>query len=248
MNHNKFKIKTNKRSFLMKVKIVTIFGLLLGAALVAGCGIIPGLGNNSNTPPSTPVGPINSNYPNAISPAQQLILGTMNLQDNLAVTPDEAAQLVPLWEAYQTLATSNTAAPQELQATLVQVEQAMTPDQVQAIVNMKLTRQDMGAILQQQGITFGARGTGTPRAFGGGGGGFGGGPGGGGFGGSGFGGGGATPNPQAIATFRARAASGAANAGLVRVLIRFLQSKNPALAPSSTPLPATPLSSETPTP
>ena len=31
----------------------------------------------------------------------------------------------------------------------------MTPDQVQAIVNMKLTRQDMATILQQQGITFG---------------------------------------------------------------------------------------------
>jgi len=246
----------------MKAKIVAIFSLVLGAALIAGCGIIPGL-NNSSTPPSTPVGPINSNYSNAISPAQQLILGTMNLQGNLTVTPDEATQLLPLWEAYQTLATSNTAAPEELQATLMGVEQAMTPDQIQAIVNMKLTRQEMGTILQQQGITFGARGTGTPRAGGGGfggggfggggfgGGGFGGGGfGGGGFGGGGFGGGGSTPNPQAIATFRARASSGAAsNAGLVRLLIRFLQEKNPALAPSATPSTATtPMPSETPTP
>jgi hypothetical protein len=233
----------------MKTKMVVIISLLLGAALIAGCGIIPGLATNSNEPPSTPVGPINSNYTNAISPAQQLILGTMNLQGNQAVTPDEATQLLPLWEAYQTLATSNTAAPEELQATLMQVEQAMTPEQIQAIVNMKLTRQDMGAILQAQGITFGARGTGTPGAGGGfrtgGGGGFGGGGGGpiyiggggpgGGFGGGGFGGAGSTPNPSAIATFRARASSGAANAGLVRLLIRFLQQKNPALVPSATP-------------
>ena len=253
----------------MKVKIVAIFSLLLGAALIAGCGVIPGLGSSSNIPPSTPVGPINSNYSNAISPAQQLILGTMNLQGNLAVTPDEAAQLVPLWEAYQTLSTSNTAAPEELQAALVQVEQTMTPDQVQAIVNMKLTRQSMGAIFQQLGISLGgARGTGTPRAggggFGGGGGGVfvgggggggipgvtrGGGGGGGGFGG-GFGGGGSTPNPQAIATFRARGSSAAANAGLVRVLIQFLKSKNPALSASATPSAAiaTPMPSETPTP
>ena len=139
----------------MKGKIVVIISLLLGAALIAGCGIIPGLGSNSNTPPSTPVGPINSNYSNAISPAQQLILGTMNLQGNLDITPNEAAQLLPYWEAYQTLITSNTASPLELQASLVGVEQAMTPDQVQAIANMKLTRQDMGTILQQQGITFG---------------------------------------------------------------------------------------------
>ena len=247
----------------MKAKIVAIFSLLLGAALIAGCGVIPGLGSSSNVPPSTPVGPINANYSNAISPAQQLILGTMNLQGNLAVTPDEAAQLVPLWEAYQTLSTSNTAAPEELQAALVQVEQTMTPDQVQAIVNMKLTRQSMGAIFQQLGISLGgARGTGTPRAggggFGGGGGGiFVGGGGGGipgvtrGGGGGGFGGGGGSaPNPQAIATFRARASSGAANAGLVRVLIQFLKSKNPALSASATPSAAiaTPMPSETPTP
>ncbi len=252
----------------MKTKIVMIISLLLGAALIAGCGIIPGLGSNSNTPPSTPVGPINSNYANAISPAQQLILGTMNLQGNLAITPDEAAKLYPLWEAYQALATSNTAAPEELQATLVQVEQAMTPDQVQAIVSMKLTRQNMESILQAQGITFGARGTGTPGAsgsrgggfggggFGGGGGGFGGGGGGfggggGGFGGGGFGGAGSTPNPSAIATFQARRSSGAANVGLVRLLIRFLQEKNPALAPSATPSANTtpaPMPSETPTP
>ena len=69
----------------MKVKIAAVFSLLLGAALIAACGIIPGL-NNSSTPPSTPVGPINSNYSNAISPAQQLILGTMNLQGNLEVS------------------------------------------------------------------------------------------------------------------------------------------------------------------
>src|SRR5271157_3301726 len=158
---NKSLIKQTKRSYSMKVKIVVIISLLLGAALVAGCGIIPGLGSNSNTPPSTPIGPINSSYSNAISPAQQLILGTINLQGNLVITPNEAAQLVPLWEAYQTLSISNTASPLELQATLVQVEQTMTPDQVQSIVNMKLTRQDMGTIFQQLGISFGGRGTGT---------------------------------------------------------------------------------------
>ena len=148
----------------MKAKIVAISSLIFVLAFTAGCGLLPGSGNSS-TPPSTPVGPINSNYSNAISPAQQLILGTMNLQGNLEVTPDEAAQLYPLWEAYQTLSTSNTASPLELQATLVGVEQAMTPDQVQAIVNMKLTRQDMAIILQQQGVSFGGRGgSGTPRA------------------------------------------------------------------------------------
>ena len=70
----------------MKAKIVAISSLMFVLVFTAGCGLIPGSGNSS-TPPSTPVGPINSNYSNAISPAQQLILGTMNLQGNLEVTP-----------------------------------------------------------------------------------------------------------------------------------------------------------------
>ena len=227
----------------MKTKIVSISSLLFVLIFTAGCGLLPG---SSSTPPSTPVGPINSNYSNAISPAQQLILGTMNLQGNLVVTLDEATQLLPFWEAYKDLSTSNTASPLELQATLVGVEQAMTPAQVQAIVNMKLTSQDMATILQQQGVTSGARGgSGTPRATGVGGGGFGGGGGGGipGVTGGGGGGdlavaassGGGTPNPQAIATLRARASTGAANTGLVSLVIKFLEKTNPSLAPTATP-------------
>ena len=224
----------------MKAKIVAISGLMFVLVFTAGCSLIPG---SSSTPPSTPVGPINSNYSNGISPAQQLILGTMNLQGNLVVTRGEAAQLVPLWEMYQTLITSSTASPLELQATLVGIEQAMTPDQVQAIVNMKLTSQDMATIMQQKGVTSSARGgSGTPRATGGGGGGFGGGGGGGGIpgvtsggGGGGISSGGGTSNPQAISTLRAKASTGAANAGLVSLIIKFLEKTNPSLAPSATP-------------
>jgi len=244
----------------MKAKIVAISSLIFVLTFSAGCGLIPG---SSSTPPSTPVGPINSNYSSAITPAQQLILGTMNLQANLVVTPNEATQLLPYWEAYQTLITSSAASPLELQATLVGVEQAMTADQVQAIVNMKLTSQDMATILQQQGVASGARGgSGTPRATGGGGGGFGGGgsgggipgvtSGGGGSGGGGIGSGGGTPNPQAVSTLRARASTGAANTGLVSLLIKFLEKTNPSLAPSATPsaMPstATPAPTATPNP
>jgi hypothetical protein len=225
----------------MKAKIVAISSLMLVLIFTAGCGLIPG---SSSTPPSTPVGPINSNYSNAISPAQQLLLGTMNLQGSLVITSDEATQLLPFWEAYQDLSTSSTTSPLELQASLVGAEQAMTPDQVQAIVNMKLTSQDMATILQQQGVTSGARGgSSTSRATGAGGGGFGGGGGGvpgvTGGGGGGIGSGGGTPNPQAIATLRAKASTGAANAGLVSLMIKFLEKTNPSLAPSAMPSPAT---------
>ena len=228
----------------MKAKIVAMSSLICVLTFTAGCGLIPG---SSSTPSSTPVGPINSNYSNAISPAQQLLLGTMNLQGSLVITSDEAAQLLPFWEAYQDLSTSSTTSPLELQATLVGVEQDMTPDQVQAIVNMKLTSQDMATILQQQGGISGARGgSGTSRATGTGGGGFAGGGGGvpgvtsGGGSGGGITSGGGTPNPQAIATLRAKASTNAANAGLVSLIIKFLEKTNPSLAPSATPSAAPP--------
>ena len=117
----------------------------------------------------------------------------------------------------------------------------------------------MATILQQQGVASGARGgSGTSRATGAGGGGFGGGggggipgvtSGGGGGGGSGGGGissGGGTPNPQAISTLRAKASTGAANAGLVGLIIKFLEKTNPSLAPSATP--SAILSTATPAP
>jgi hypothetical protein len=238
----------------MKAKIVAISSLMFVLIFTTGCGLIPG---SSSTPPSTPVGPINSNYSNAISPAQQLILGTMNLQGSLVVTLDEATQLLPFWEAYRDLSTSSTASPLELQATLVGVEQAMTPDQVQAIVNMKLTSQDMATILQQQGVTQGATrgGSGTSRGTGAGGGGFAGGGGGGGIpgvtGGGGGGGGGisggGTPNPQAISTLRAKASTGAANTALVSLIIKFLEKTNPSLAPTATPSAITSTATAAPT-
>ena len=76
----------------MKINFAKIPTLILLSAIASGCGMLPG--TNPSAPPSTPIGPINSNYSNAISPAQQLIIGTMNLKGNLVVSSDEAAQLV----------------------------------------------------------------------------------------------------------------------------------------------------------
>jgi hypothetical protein len=129
--------------------------------------------------------------------AESLLIGTLKLQGTgNAITASQAAALVPLWQAYAQLTGSNTAAQAEIDAVVTQIQQTLNPAQDQAIIAMKLTRQDMFTEMSSLGVTNGgANGTPgfrlTPRAGGGGGGFFAGGAGGAGGGGGFPGGGGA---------------------------------------------------------
>ena len=107
--------------------------------------------------------------------AESLVVGTLKLQGTSnAINATQAAALVPLWQAYAQLTGSNTAAQAEIDAVVTQIQQTMTPAQVQAITAMKLTRKDMTGEMSSLGLTNGgANGTPgfrlTPRAGGGGG-------------------------------------------------------------------------------
>jgi hypothetical protein len=132
--------------------------------------------------------------------AESLLIGTLKLQDTSnAVNATQAAALVPLWQAYAQLTGSNTAAQAEIDAVVTQIQQTLTPAQVQAITTMKLTRQDMYTEMSSLGLSNGTGANGTPgfsftpRAGGGTGGARGGGGGGGFFPGGGAPGGGGPP-------------------------------------------------------
>ena len=77
--------------------------------------------------------------------------------------PTQAAALVPLWQAYAQLTSSNTAAQAEIDAVVSQIQSTMTPQQVQAITAMKLTRQDLSHHDEHLGLTNGFGGNGTGR-------------------------------------------------------------------------------------
>jgi hypothetical protein len=165
--------------------------------------------NGSSNSPVANATPGARNFTNQPLPlAESLVVGTFKLEGTPnAITPAQATALVPLWQAYAQLTSSNTAAQAEIDSVVSQIQSTMTSQQLQAITAMKLTRQDLATEMTALGITNGfvANGTTTPRAPGaaggggrGGGGFFTGGGGGGGFGG--FGGGGTsgtrpTPNP-----------------------------------------------------
>jgi hypothetical protein len=168
--------------------------------------------------------------------AMQLVVGTFKLEKTAnAVTADQAVKLLPLWQVYKDLSVSTSAAQEEINALADQIQGTMTPEQVQAISDMKLTRRDISQIMQDLGVESANRpnASGTPRPNGGQGGNFpGGGPGGGppGGGGPGFG---QNQSPQQIATFQAsRSQNGGGNGQFNRIppalfdaLIKLLESK-----------------------
>jgi hypothetical protein len=205
-------MKTKKFIFPLAAVILVLIIVL------AACGAKPGSTTaqtgNSNNPVANGT-PGAANFTTRPLPlAESLVIGTFKLSGTSnALTATQASALVPLWQAYAQLTSSNTAAQAEVDAVVSQIQSTMSSQQVQAITAMKLTRQDLSTTMASMGLSNGfgnGSGTpgfnGTPRASGGGGGGGfpGGGGGGGGFGGGGVPGTGGTgtrptPNPTQIA-------------------------------------------------
>jgi len=83
----------------------------------------------------------------------KLAIGTLKLEGtDLAVQADQAAELLPLWLAYQSLSGSSTAASVEIQAVIDQIGETLTPEQAQAIEAMDLSSQSMVELMQSLGL------------------------------------------------------------------------------------------------
>ena len=84
----------------------------------------------------------------------QLLVGTIKLESTtLAVTSDQADELLPLWETLQSLASSGTAASQEVDAVVSQIKSTMSTEQISSITAMKLSQQDLAAAIVDTGAS-----------------------------------------------------------------------------------------------
>jgi len=89
-----------------------------------------------------------------------LALGTLTLEDtDDAVTPQQATELLPLWQMLQSGSLQGDA---ETQAVLKQIEGAMTEPQRASIAAMGSTFDDMQGWMEEQGIEMPARPEGGP--------------------------------------------------------------------------------------
>lgn len=83
----------------------------------------------------------------------KLAIGILKLEGtDLAITREQAANLLPLWKAAKTLAASDTTTQDEINALYQQIEEALTPEQLNAIKTMTWTTQEIQTLMQSFGI------------------------------------------------------------------------------------------------
>jgi hypothetical protein len=82
------------------------------------------------------------------------VVGTLQLEGTeQAVTSEQAQELLPMWQVYQDISNSSTAAQSEIDGLVEQIQETMSAGQMQAITVMNLTQQDVSATIQAQNIT-----------------------------------------------------------------------------------------------
>jgi len=149
----------------MKTKFL-IF-CLSAALILSACSTPDGAATSAAQAGATATpGILSENYSGALPVNSQLALGTIKLKDTPdAITAEQAAVLLPLWQALQTLSTKTTASQIEVNALIGQIQETMKPNQLQTIAGFKLTQADTQAVLQALGGANGFAGrNGTPVA------------------------------------------------------------------------------------
>lgn len=161
----------------MKNKILVFMGaLLVFSLLLTACGGSAGQANseettnqpsaagssgNDNPSQSTSRPGISENFQDAMPISTQLGFGTLLLEDTeYAVTPAQAAELLPLWKAARSLSDSDTVADAEMEAIFNQIEDTMSSEQISAISELQMNQEEMAQLMEDLGISFGGGGFG----------------------------------------------------------------------------------------
>jgi len=111
-----------------KSYVLITFFLILG---LAACSSSSGSTSTSTTTTS-------------LSLEGELLVGTLKLENtDLAVTTDQASELLPLWEALASLADSDIASSLEVEAVVQQIKDTMSSEQITEIDAMGLTQNDL---------------------------------------------------------------------------------------------------------
>jgi hypothetical protein len=142
-----------------RFSVLTLFIVL--ALVLAACGS-PAAATSLPSAETYTSPSLDTTYTNALPARMQLSLGTLKLAETgTPVTPEQAAKLLPLWQALQGMTSSGNSASAEVNALLGQIESTLTAEQLAAIKEMKLTSVEMTSWAATNGITLGS-GSGQP--------------------------------------------------------------------------------------
>ncbi len=154
----------------MKQKTVLIVILL--ALLVSACSSVENTAPDADSPADSSVQTSDTlaptseeiltiEYDNAASLRNQLALGILALEGSQqAVTAEQAADALPLWQAMATLEQVQDSAQVEIEALQTQLVKSMTTEQLMAIADMRLTNDDLAEFYAEKGIDMGAQSSG----------------------------------------------------------------------------------------
>lgn len=120
--------------------------LLVMVLILSGC---------SNGAASTAAATGGSVSENTVSQSlkEKLAAGTLKLEGtDLAVTAEQAKELLPLWKAVKALSSSDTASQLEIEAVYTQIQEAMSADQLASIEALDLSGQNMQSLMTELGI------------------------------------------------------------------------------------------------
>lgn len=121
------------------MKKILFSALMIFAIVLTAC---------SSSPTGAPSGSTNDNLPIET----QMAVGTLKLAGtDQDVTAEQAQELLILWQTYQQLSKSDTAAQVEVDGLVDQIQETMTVAQLQAITDMQVTQQDV--MTSMQGVT-----------------------------------------------------------------------------------------------
>jgi hypothetical protein len=124
-------------------KVTIVLSSLMLVLLLAACGSSAEVDSSAPTEEAR----LNDEYADALLVPAQLALGSLNLEGTqLTIDAAQAAGLLPLWQVYQSMSGSETAATAELTAMLDQIQVTMTAEQIAAITAMKLTAEAITAM------------------------------------------------------------------------------------------------------
>ncbi len=152
-------------------RVLLAAGLCFSIGLMAACSgsNINTIKSTSGTAQTTSQGtgaprfnsPLKTDYENALPIATQLALGLFKLEEtDTPLTAQQATELIPLWKAYKSLSNSDTSSPMELDALITQIQETLSADQLQSIINMKLTGEMLGQLAQERNLNLGGPGEG----------------------------------------------------------------------------------------
>jgi len=142
----------------VKVRVVFLLMLMVSMAVLSGCQKAEPVQTADNSAANVPAADGRGDAaPNPeLDNVSRLTLGTLKLEGTAnAVTPEQAAKLLPLWKLIQGGALNNDA---ETNAVIKQIEGQMTEAQLAMIDALGLTMEDMMAWMQEQGIEMAAPG------------------------------------------------------------------------------------------